>query len=99
LSGYGTHDRGCLLVNASAELGSDDHIVTEVTEGLFAVIEESFSEAIRRGQREGEFNAARNADLEAGSLLTTVVGASLLLKARTDGQRVKRAIDSTLDGL
>lgn len=99
LTGYGDHDRGCLLVNASAELGGDDQVVTDVAEGLFAAIEDTFRDAIRHGQREGEFEQARDAEAEASGLLTTVIGTSLLLKARTDQRRVARTIDAKLKGL
>src|SRR5262249_19245359 len=51
LTGFGDHDRGCLLVNASAELGDADDVVVEITDGLFARIEEQFRSAIERGQR------------------------------------------------
>jgi len=99
LTGYGDHDRGCLLVNASAELGSTDQSVTEVTEGLFGGIEEAFRVAIQRGQRNGELDPAHDAASAAGALLTTVVGTSLLLKARTDQNRVFRTIDATINSL
>ncbi|MEV6865882.1 TetR/AcrR family transcriptional regulator [Streptosporangium subroseum] len=99
LTGYGDHDRGCLLVNASAELGSTDRAVTDVGEGLFAGIEDAFRAAIQRGQRDGELNTARDPATEAGALLTTVIGTSLLLKSRTDQSRVLRTIDATLKGL
>ncbi|MEV6373369.1 TetR/AcrR family transcriptional regulator [Micromonospora musae] len=99
LTGYGDHDRGCLLVNAAAELGSADAAVTEVSEALFVGIEDAFRQAIQRGQRDGELDATRDADTEAGALLSTVIGLSLLLKARTDQSRVLRIIDATVERL
>ncbi|GGO14081.1 TetR family transcriptional regulator [Micromonospora parathelypteridis] len=99
LTGYGDHDRGCLLVNASAELGSADRAVTDVTDGLFVGIEDAFRQAIQRGQRDGELNTVRDAATEAGALLTTVIGTSLLVKARTDQSRVLRIIDATIEDL
>ena len=48
--------------------------MTDVGDGLFAGIEDAFREAIRRGQRDGELNAALDAETEAGALLTTVIG-------------------------
>ncbi|GIF66386.1 hypothetical protein Ais01nite_44210 [Asanoa ishikariensis] len=99
LTGYGDHDRGCLLVNATAELGSSDQSVTEVTEDLFAGIEDAFRVAIQRGQRNGELDPANDPGAAAGALLTTVVGTSLLLKSRTGQGRVLRTIDATINGL
>ncbi|MEV6851215.1 TetR/AcrR family transcriptional regulator [Actinoplanes sp. NPDC051411] len=99
LTGYGEHDRGCLLVNASAELGSTDHTVTDISAGLFAGIEDAFRAAIQRGQRDGELAGAIDAGAQASALLTTVIGTSLLLKARTDQRRVRRTIDATIERL
>ena len=99
LTGYGDHDRGCLLVNAAAELGSADQAVAEVAGSLFAGIEDAFREAIQRGQRDGELNATRDPAAEACALLAMVIGTSLLLKARTHHDRVLRTIDATIEGL
>lgn len=99
LTGLGDHDRGCLLVNASAELGGTDPVVAVAAEGLFTLMEDVFRDAIRRGQVQGEFDPTRDASAGASGLLATVIGASVLLKAKTDERRVARTITARLEAL
>lgn len=92
LTGLDSHRRGCLVVNAVAELAQADPRVDEIAETLFRGIETLLAEAIARGQARGEFASDESAQLKASSLLATIVGASILLKLDADSSRADRAI-------
>lgn len=99
LSGVGSHNQGCLMVNSTAELGQSDESVSAIAESLFAGIETAFRAAIERGRTSGEFSAAVDAQSSANSLLTTLIGAGILLKLGTDPGRADRALSDAVRAL
>jgi TetR/AcrR family transcriptional repressor of nem operon len=99
LTGLGTHNQGCLMVNSTSELGQSDESANAIAESLFAGIEAAFRDAIERGRRSGEFSSTADAQTSADSLLATLVGASILLKMGTDPERADRAIKDAVRSL
>ncbi|WP_431278502.1 TetR/AcrR family transcriptional regulator [Leifsonia poae] len=87
LTGVGRHQQGCLMVNATAELTQTDEAVAAIADSLFTGIESAFRDAIERGQSTGEFTGVQDAQHAAASLLTTLIGSSILLKMGTDPER------------
>lgn len=99
LTGLGTHAQGCLMVNSVAELAGVDAGTRAVADDLFAGIESAFREAIESGRRSGEFSSATDPAKGASSLLTTLIGTSILLKMRTDPTRAVRSIAEAVEAL
>jgi TetR/AcrR family transcriptional repressor of nem operon len=99
LSGVGEHRRGCVMVNAVAELGHDDEEVQRIGHALFDQIESIFGRAVARGQESGELDANRNAQAIARQLLSSSIGLSVLVKTGEPTDRSTEVITSVVDGL
>jgi TetR/AcrR family transcriptional repressor of nem operon len=99
LAGVGEHQRGCVMVNAAAELGSADNDVNRIADDLFTQIEAVFRQAIAQGQESGEFGVDRVAGTAAGELLACVIGLSVLVKAGGSPERFDAVIAGVVDGL
>jgi TetR/AcrR family transcriptional repressor of nem operon len=99
LAGVGEHQRGCVMVNAAAELGPADVDVNRIADDLFTQIEAVFRQAIAQGQKSGEFAVDRVADTAASQLLACVIGLSVLVKAGGPSERFRGVIDGIVDGL
>jgi TetR/AcrR family transcriptional repressor of nem operon len=99
LAGVGEHQRGCVMVNAAAELGAADNDVNSTADDLFTRIEEVFRQAIAQGQESGEFAVDQIPDTAASQLLASVVGLSVLVKAGGASERFRVVIDGIVDGL
>lgn len=87
LCGLGEHRRGCVVVNAAAELGTSDADVTGIADDLFDKIEAVFRRAVEQGQRSGELDPTRSAASAASQIVATVIGLSVLVKARGASRR------------
>lgn len=98
LTGVGSHTRGCLMVNAVTELAQEDTAVAELGQSLFSRIEETFRDAVDRGQRTGELGQG-DPSAAAGSLLTTVIGVSVLARSGADPASLSQLIDTAVDRL
>jgi TetR/AcrR family transcriptional repressor of nem operon len=98
LTGVGSHRRGCLMVNSVTELAREDASVAELGRGLFDRIELAFRDAVERGQCSGELGPG-DPSAAASSLLTTVIGASVLARADADPEWLNRLIDTAVDRL
>ncbi|MEU7631126.1 TetR/AcrR family transcriptional regulator [Nocardia sp. NPDC049220] len=99
LAGVGEHRRGCVMVNAAAELGAADAEVNRIADDLFTRIEAVFRQAIVRGQESGEFGVQRVADAAAGQLLASVIGLSVLVKAGGPSEQFTAVLDDIVDAL
>lgn len=99
LAGVGEHQRGCVMVNAAAELGPADDDVNRIADDLFTEIEAVFRQAIAQGQASGEFGVDRVADTAARQLLASVIGLSVLVKVGGSSERFRAVVDGVVDGL
>jgi TetR/AcrR family transcriptional regulator, transcriptional repressor for nem operon len=98
LTGAGNHSRGCLMVNAVTERAGTDPDVAALAKSLFERIEGTFRDAVERGQRSGELGPG-DPSAAAGSLLTTVIGTTVLARAGEDPERLTGLIDSAVERL
>ncbi|WP_327121947.1 TetR/AcrR family transcriptional regulator [Streptomyces sp. NBC_01341] len=96
LTGAGSHRMGCFAVNSVSELAGQDEGVTRVAESLFTDIEDASRVALERGRTRGEYTGGPDADEQARSFLTAVIGLSVLCKAGTPPDRLDQIIESTL---
>ncbi|MHC6222746.1 TetR/AcrR family transcriptional regulator [Arthrobacter sp. MMS24-S77] len=99
LAGMGEHQRGCVMVNAAAELGPADVEVNRIADDLFTQIEAVFRQAIVQGQESGELGVDRDAGTAASQLLASVIGLSVLVKAGMASGRFRAVVDGIVDGL
>ena len=99
LAGVGAHTRGCVMVNAAAELGAVDAEVNGIAAELFAGIEAAFARAISRGAGTGEFTDTARAATAPGQLLATTIGLSVLAKSGAPLVATLAALDATVAGL
>lgn len=91
--------RGCMAVNAAAELAGTDEVATELVRRMFDRTEEAFSALVEEGQRAGEIASGRDARAAGSLLLTTVVGLRLMARVVEGPERLSRVIDATVDSL
>lgn len=99
LAGVGEHQRGCVMVNAAAELGAADAEVNHIANELFSQIEAVFRQAIVQGQASGEFRTGQVPDTVASQLVASVIGLSVLVKTGGPAERFSNIIDGLIDGL
>ncbi|MEU7638625.1 TetR/AcrR family transcriptional regulator [Streptomyces sp. NPDC059101] len=91
--------RGCLAVNAAAELAGADETATELVRRMFDRTEQAFRALIEEGQRAGEIAPGRDARAMGSMLLSTVVGLRLLARVAEGPERLSMVIDATIDSL
>jgi TetR/AcrR family transcriptional repressor of nem operon len=94
----GTDRRGCMAVNAAAELAGTDESATDLVRRMFDRMEEVFRSLIEEGLRSGEIAAGRDARAMGSLLLNAAVGLRLMARI-TDADRLSRVIDATVDAL
>ncbi|MEV0787918.1 TetR/AcrR family transcriptional regulator [Kribbella sp. NPDC050459] len=99
LAGISEHQRGCLVVNAVAELGTSTPEVAEVSKELFSRIEDRFEAAIERGRVSGELQADTEPRDAAGALLAAVIGTNVLTKTGRGPGHLSRLLDAALAAL
>ncbi|NDV10621.1 TetR/AcrR family transcriptional regulator [Rhodococcus sp. IEGM 248] len=100
LAGVGEHRRGCVMVNAAAELGTVDDEVNRIADELFTGIETIFRHTIVQGQESGEFDRGRSAaDIAARQLLASVIGLSVLAKSGDRPEMCVTVVKGVVDGL
>jgi TetR/AcrR family transcriptional repressor of nem operon len=88
--------KGCLFVNAAAELVPHDPEVARRVEAAFARIEDALAGAVRRGQESGELAGGRDPRTLAQFLLTAVQGVRVVGKATPQPARLAGAIDTVM---
>jgi TetR/AcrR family transcriptional repressor of nem operon len=94
----GADRRGCMAVNAAAELAGTDESATDLVRRMFDRMEEVFRSLIEEGLRSGEIAAGRDARAMGSLLLNAAVGLRLMARI-TDADRLSRVIDATVDAL
>ncbi|GAB7004930.1 TetR/AcrR family transcriptional regulator [Nocardioides sp. AN3] len=98
LSGLGEHQRGCVMVNATAELGTTDPEVDRIADRLFSGIASRFEDVIRRGRETGELTGGEAPEVAGRQLLALVVGLSVLVKSGA-GAAGTSIVDGFVDAL
>lgn len=91
--------RGCMAVNAAAQLGSTHREAAEVVRRAFERTEDAFTALIEEGQRAGELKPDQDARAVGSLLLNTVIGLRLMARVSEGPERLSRVIDATVDGL
>ncbi|RKN43207.1 TetR/AcrR family transcriptional regulator [Streptomyces hoynatensis] len=95
----GPDRRGCMAVNAAAEVAGVDEAAAGLVRQMLDVTEGAFRALVEEGQRSGEIAAGRDA-AALGSLLTnTVVGMRILARVADGPDRLHRVIDAVVDSL
>ncbi|MFJ6076066.1 TetR/AcrR family transcriptional regulator [Streptomyces sp. NPDC093065] len=91
--------RGCMAVNAAAELAGTDEVATELVQRMLDRTEGAFRALIEEGLRSGEIAPGRDPAALGSMLLNTVVGLRLMARVAESPDRLVRVIDATLDCL
>ncbi|MFE9707099.1 TetR/AcrR family transcriptional regulator [Streptomyces sp. NPDC005930] len=91
--------RGCMAVNAAAELAATDEVATELVRRMLDRTEDAFRALIEEGRRSGEIAPDRDPAALGSMLLNTVVGLRLMARVAEGPDRLVRVIDATVDSL
>jgi TetR/AcrR family transcriptional repressor of nem operon len=91
--------RGCMAVNAAAELADMDEVAAGLVRRMFDRTEEAFRVLIEEGQRTGEIAPDRDPRAVASMLLNTLVGLPLTARIADRPERLTKVIDATIDPL
>ncbi|MGW2630270.1 TetR/AcrR family transcriptional regulator [Streptomyces chattanoogensis] len=91
--------RGCMAVNAAAELARTDEVAADLVRRMFDRTEGAFRALVEEGQRTGEIAPGRDARAIGSLLLNTVVGLRLMARIAEGSDRLSRVIDATVDVL
>jgi TetR/AcrR family transcriptional repressor of nem operon len=93
-------ERGCFLVNATAELVPRDVEVSRLAASALARHERAFAQALRRGVREGELHMSpRRIEQTARFLAGALQGLRLMVKVVPDSAALRDAMALTLRAL
>ncbi len=89
---------GCLACNTISEKITDqDPAVKAKIAVFFALLEESFKNALHGGQRKGEISSKVDIQKEAHNLLGTALGCSMMVKVAMDKQVIRDFIESSYE--
>jgi TetR/AcrR family transcriptional repressor of nem operon len=91
--------RGCMAVNAAAELAGTDETASELVRRMFDRTEGAFQALIEEGQRSEEIAPGRDSAALGSLLLNTVVGLRLMARVAEGPDRLTRVIDAMIDSL
>ncbi|MFP2896916.1 TetR family transcriptional regulator C-terminal domain-containing protein [Corallococcus sp. 4LFB] len=91
--------RGCLFVNATAELAHADAEVATLLKTGGAVGYGALERVVKEAQRKGELSPKLDARVAASSLLAAIGGLRLSAKAGTPPEALRDVVDFTLAGL
>jgi TetR/AcrR family transcriptional regulator, transcriptional repressor for nem operon len=78
------HERGCLLLSANLELGTQDQEVATLLRQNQKTIEGIFADALKRGQAQGEISTKQEAAALAGFFIATIQGMRALARLNHD---------------
>ncbi|RKH59917.1 TetR/AcrR family transcriptional regulator [Corallococcus aberystwythensis] len=91
--------RGCLSVNATAELASTDPDVDTLLKSGGALGQAALERVVKEAQRKGELSPKLDARVAASFLLATIGGLRLSAKAGTPPEALRDVVDFALAGL
>ncbi|MBB5104055.1 TetR/AcrR family transcriptional regulator [Streptomyces spectabilis] len=89
--------RGCMAVNAAAELAGSDRTTTELVRDMFARTESTLQALVEEGKRAGEIAPDRDAACVGSLLMNTVVGLRLTARVADGPDGMRRTIRAVLD--
>ncbi|OZB98276.1 TetR/AcrR family transcriptional regulator [Paenibacillus sp. XY044] len=89
-------DRGCLLINASAERGKSDPAVERIFKQHVALLEQAIEDTIREGQASGVISRDRETSELAALFLSCYYGLRVIYPGTMNRTLARRIIDSTL---
>ncbi|MCX4409456.1 TetR/AcrR family transcriptional regulator [Streptomyces sp. NPDC059837] len=89
--------RGCLAMNTAMEFGHSDAPLTAMTRGMLDRTDRALQALVEEGQRAGEITRERDAKDLAALLLNTVTGLRVMARIESGPERIRRAIDTTVD--
>ena len=84
------HERGCLLLSANMERAVDDEEIARFLEDNQAEVESIFAEALRRGQRGGEFPNGAEEDALAKFFVATIQGMRAMARLKSDRRALRQ---------
>jgi TetR/AcrR family transcriptional regulator, transcriptional repressor for nem operon len=90
---------GCFMVNAVAEHGTDDEVVSNAASTLFGLIEKAFKKCLSDGIVEGDVRQDLDVRHAATQLLATVIGASILVRTGAKRSVVQRLLRGAIQDL
>jgi TetR/AcrR family transcriptional regulator, transcriptional repressor for nem operon len=88
--------RGCLMVNAAAELGACDGEVASRVNDAFGGIRAAVLAVLRRGVDDGELDPELNVEQAASSLTTTMIGLRTQGRSRVDRPTMMASVEGAL---
>jgi len=93
-------ERGCLVTNTAAEMGTRDPEIARLLARMFRRMEELFVEAIVRGKASGELDESKDERALARFMVLTIQGIRLMSHMRPERRQLAEAVEvavSTLD--
>jgi TetR/AcrR family transcriptional repressor of nem operon len=88
--------KGCMAVNAAAELAASDESALRIVQAMFNRTEAALVKLIGEGQAAGEFRSDIDAVSLASLLLTTILGLRIAGLVADTPDRLERAIETVL---
>lgn len=87
---------GCFCINTMVELAPHDPIFEILTREHQLYLSALFRELLERGVRTGELDTAADVDALSKSLVVSVIGLTVMLKARPDRSFAEQTVESVL---
>ncbi|HEY8456996.1 MAG TPA: TetR family transcriptional regulator [Actinopolymorphaceae bacterium] len=88
--------RGCMVVNAAAELAPRDRVVTRRIEAGWNTIEVALRSALTRAQAQGELDETKDPAALASFLFVVLQGIRLVGKVESSPDRLRHAAEQAL---
>ncbi|RKT85745.1 TetR/AcrR family transcriptional regulator, transcriptional repressor for nem operon [Saccharopolyspora antimicrobica] len=93
----GTDRPGCFAINAAIERAAGDPDVRDEVRRNFATVEEALREVLAEGQRSGEIDPGRSAEVLARQVLSTYYGLRVLARVQPDRAALLDVVDNLLE--
>lgn len=91
-----TSPKGCLSVNATAELASLDQDIKEIVTEMFKHTEHMFEKMLVEGQKKGELNEVLDPKITAQLLHNNLVGLRIMVKSNYSKEELENTIELML---
>jgi TetR/AcrR family transcriptional repressor of nem operon len=90
------HERGCLLLSANMERAVDDKEIAMFLRDNQVEVEGIFTEALRRGQCNGEFAGEQDVGALARFLVVTIQGMRAMARLKSDRRALRQVANIAL---